>query len=220
MRILIWIKRIWSFRRDPARGRDIMIRRAGLCRNRRNHHVRAERPQIARLFHRGFVGHHKDALVASDRRGDRQTDAGVPRSRFHDRAAPLQNSGALSRVNHRDADTILYREAWIEILHLGENQRLQSLVQTIEFDQRSMADQAEHVFVIVHVCFGLTSIYQPARNEKPLSAKTACIANSGRASCALAGLECADLSALSKPATCRREPGDHGFPRAATSRGH
>ena len=111
-----------------------MIGRAGLCGDRSDDDVRAQGFQIARLFDRGFVGHHKNALVTFYGRGDRQADAGIARSGFDDRPAGFQFTFALCRINHRDADAILHGETRIEILHLGENQGLQPFVDAIDFD--------------------------------------------------------------------------------------
>ena len=96
--------------------------------------------QVARLFHRSLVRHHKDALVTFDRRGDRQTNARVAGGGFDNSASGPQLAFALCSFNHRDANAILHRKTGIEVLHLGENQRLHPFIQTIEFDEWRVPD--------------------------------------------------------------------------------
>jgi len=108
-----------------------VVRRTGFRRDRCNHDVGPERFQIARLFNRRFVGHDEDALVAFDRGGNRETNACVAGGCFDDCAAGLQDALALRGGDHRNADPVFDGETGIEILHLCENQRLQSFIKPI-----------------------------------------------------------------------------------------
>ena len=119
-----------------------MIRRSRPRRRRSHDDICAESFQIANLFRRSLVGHHKDALVAFDRRRERKPHARVARSRFDNRPAGFKLAIALSRFDHRHADAILDRIARIEIFHLGENRRLQIFGDAVELDERRVPHQS------------------------------------------------------------------------------
>ena len=121
-----------------------MIRRH---RRRRDDHLGAERLEQAHFFLRHLVRHREDALVALERRGDRQSDAGVAARALDDRAARLEASLALRLLDDRHADAVLDRAAGIEDLRLRVHRRANAARHSVEADERRPPDRAEDVVV-------------------------------------------------------------------------
>ena len=122
--VLVGLERARDVARQPPRDRVVALGRLGRHVRRAEHDLGAVRAQERLLLGRLLVGHHEDAAVALERRGDRQAVAGVAARGLDDRAARLEQAVALGRLDHRQADAVLDRAARVEHLELGEEQRL------------------------------------------------------------------------------------------------
>jgi hypothetical protein len=81
--------------------------------------------------------------------------AGVTARGLDDRAARLEQTLALSRLDHRQADPVLDRAARIEHLHLGEQERLsigraEVARDPTDPDERGVADEVEDGLDVAH----------------------------------------------------------------------
>jgi hypothetical protein len=96
----------------------------GIHVGRADDHFRAERSERVHLFLRLLVGRRENALVALYHGRDRQAHPGVAGCPLDNRAAGLQQSGALRVFNHLHRHPILDGVAGIEGLDLGEHGRM------------------------------------------------------------------------------------------------
>jgi len=124
--VLIGQNRIWRFGGNAFGRVDVMIRRIEFGGGRHHDHVRAERFQIPHFFLAGFIRHHENRAVSSDRAGQRQADAGVAAGRFDDGAAGFQIAHAFGAVNHGLADAVFDAAAGIQRFNFRQHQRFQS----------------------------------------------------------------------------------------------
>ena len=120
---LIGENRVRRLLRDALRHHHVVVRMIGRHRRRRHDHLGAERLEQPHFFLRHLVGHREDALVALERRRDRESDAGVAARAFDDRSARLEPPLALGLLDDRFADAILDRAAGIEELRLRVDRR-------------------------------------------------------------------------------------------------
>ena len=132
--VLIGQYRVRRFLRDAPRGSNVMIRRIRLRSSGHNDHVCAERLQITNLLLAAFVGHYKDAAIAFDRAGERQADARVAARRLDHCAAGFELAQTFGAFDHRLADAVFDAPPRIERFDLGQQQRLQSARELVEFD--------------------------------------------------------------------------------------
>src|SRR5207342_3169565 len=87
---------------------------------------------------------HEDAAVAAQRSCDREAGARIPRRRLDDRPAWSELPFLLGRFDHRQADPVLHRAAWIQVLELCEELAGNVTAQALEPDDRSVADELEN----------------------------------------------------------------------------
>ena len=153
--VLVRLEGAGDVAREPRRDRVVRLRRFRLDVRRAEDDLGAVGPQQGLLLGRLLVGHDEDAAVALERRRDRQAVAGVARRRLDDRAARLEQAGALGRLDHRQADPVLDRAARVERLELGEDERL--VLEAAEVagdagqpDERRVADEIEDRFGVPH----------------------------------------------------------------------
>ena len=102
-----------------------------------------------------LVGHHEDAAVTFERRGDGQAVTGVAGCRLDDRAAGLEEAGPLGCLDHRQADPILDRTARVQHLQLGQQERLtvgRAKVprEPADPDERRAPDQIQNGLRVLH----------------------------------------------------------------------
>src|SRR5579884_3156101 len=84
----------------------------------RQHQLRAEGAQQDAPLHRHGLRHDQRALIAFGRARKRQGDSGIAAGRLQDDGVRLDLPGALSRLDHRHADTVLDAAKRIEKLQL------------------------------------------------------------------------------------------------------
>jgi hypothetical protein len=119
-------------------------------RSRAHHDLRTITLENIDLLDAHLVGHHEHALVTLACSDNRETDTGIARCRFDDRAAGFQCAGFLSRLDHTNRDAILHRPAGIQLLKLGKQLRAPGRRDAIEPHQRCVADEVEQAVVNVH----------------------------------------------------------------------
>src|SRR5262249_48005891 len=78
-------------------------------RGRRQHQLGAQYRQHLAPFDRHGLRHDENAAIAALSRHESEGDAGVAARRFDNDAAGLEFAGLLQRVDHGDADAVLYR---------------------------------------------------------------------------------------------------------------
>ena len=122
--VLVGLERARDVARQPGRDRVVALGRLGGDVGRAQDDLGAVRAQELLLLGGLLVGHHEDAAVALERGRDGQAVAGVAGGRLDDRAARLEQAGALGRLDHRQADAVLDRAARVEHLELGQEERL------------------------------------------------------------------------------------------------
>ena len=105
-----------------------------------------QRPAL--LGHR--LRHREDDVVAAGGADQGERDAGVARGRLDDGAAGLELTGALRRVDDRDADAVLDRAGRVVELELGRDRGLGTVGDPVEAHQRGVADELGHVVVDGH----------------------------------------------------------------------
>ncbi len=127
IRILVGPERARRLAHQSLGRRVVRARVFGRDGGRAHHHLGSIRAQQRDLLVTHLVAHHEDAAVAALRRHDRESRAGVPRGRLDDRAARLQESVALGRVDHRDRDAILDTAARIRRFELGDERALHAV---------------------------------------------------------------------------------------------
>ena len=143
VRVLVRLVRAGDLLREPVGDEVVALRRIGLDRGRADDDVGSERAQQGDLLRRDLVGDDEDHLVALDRGGQREADAGVARGRLDDRPAGLQLPGALGLVDHAQRDPVLVRAARVQVLELDQQGRPQLAADLLEADDRRSADQVE-----------------------------------------------------------------------------
>jgi hypothetical protein len=110
-------------------------------------HPGAQRSEEIPALERHRVRHREDAAVAA-RRGDvRQPDAGIAAGRLHDHH-PLAQPALLDRiVDHGGADAVLDRVIRVVALVLHHDAPGQSFADSVEPDERRVADRLRDVLV-------------------------------------------------------------------------
>ena len=144
---LVRENRVRRLLRDALRHHHVVVRMIRRDGGRRDDHFRTERLEQSHLFLRHLVGHREDALVALERRGDREPDTGVAARPFHDRSAGLELSFALRLLDDRHADAVLHRAAGIEELRLAVHRRANAARDAVEANERRPADRVENAVV-------------------------------------------------------------------------
>ena len=95
---------------------------------------------------------------------------GVARGRLDDRAARLEQAGALGGLDHRQADAVLDRAARVEHLELGQEERLaigrpEVAGEPADPDERRAADQVQDRLRVLHRARGYRAALRPTRSE-------------------------------------------------------
>ena len=144
---LVGENRVRRLMRDPLRHHHVVVGMVGRHRRRRHDHLGAERLEQSHFFLRHLVRHREDALVALERRGDRQPDAGVAARPLDDRPAGLESPFALRLLDDRTTNAILDRTAGIEDLRLRVDRRAHATRHSVKADERRPSDRSEHVVV-------------------------------------------------------------------------
>ncbi len=106
----------------------------------RQHQLRAERHQHLAPLHAHGIRHGEHAAVAARRSREGQRNAGVAAGGLDDGHSGLQCAALLGVPHHRGADAALHRVGGIAALDLGEDGRAAAGVETVDADQRRMAD--------------------------------------------------------------------------------
>ena len=127
VRVLVRTERAGDLADEPLGRRVVRLRILGRDRDRAHHDLGAVRAQERDLLGRDLVGHDEHALVAALRGDDGEPDTGVARCGLDDRAARLQQTGALGGVDHRDRGTVLDAAAWVRRLELHRERRDEAL---------------------------------------------------------------------------------------------
>ena len=92
--------------RDPLCHHHVIVRMIWRNSRWRHDHLGAECLEQPNFFLRHLVRHGEDALVASQRRGNGETDARVSAGAFDDCPARLQLSISLRALDDRQTDSI------------------------------------------------------------------------------------------------------------------
>ena len=163
VRVLVGLEPARDLLREPRRDRVVRLGRVVLDRRRRDHDLGAVAAQHRDLLLAHLVGHHEDAPVALLCRRDREADAGVARGRLDDRAAGLQLPVALGGFDHREPDPVLVRPARVQELELGEDRPRHVARDAVEPDDRRVADQVDHGWVVAG--HGRAEAYPPLRRR-------------------------------------------------------
>ena len=144
IRVLVRLEAARDLLGEPVRDRVVALGRVRVDRRRRDDDLGAVRAQHRDLLLAHLVGHHEDAAVAAERRGDRETDAGVSRGRLDDRPARAQPPVLLGRLDHREPDAVLHRAAGVQVLELREELSRDVTTQPREPHDRRVPDELEH----------------------------------------------------------------------------
>ena len=129
--------------RHRARGGDGLVHPAHRLGDVHLRAVQAQQP-LALAAH--ALRQREDQLVALGRAHERQRDAGVPARGLDDRrAARLDPSLPLGRLDHGHADAVLDRAAGVEHLELAEHLPAACRGQAGELDHRRAADMVGNV---------------------------------------------------------------------------
>src|SRR5258708_2062960 len=146
--VLIGVVRIGNLAREFFRHRIVAAGIVRLDGGWADDDFGAESFQEIDFFLGLFVGGSKDALVAANRRDERQTHASVARSAFDDRAAGLEQAFFLGFVNHADADAIFHGTARIGEFRFDVNLRLQALIDAVQAHQRGVTNRFQNVIAL------------------------------------------------------------------------
>ena len=112
-------------------------------------------------LHRNRRAHHDFHFVTERRSNHRQSDAGIPRSRFDDSFVFGQNPFRDCLLNHLERDPVFDASARISAFKLGENFRARIGAELVDFHHRSASDGFQNIF-INHKLFVPLSRHEPA----------------------------------------------------------
>ena len=113
-------------------------------------HLGAQGPQMEDLLLGHLVGDDQDQAIALLRGDEGEAEARIARGRLHQRAAGLQASIALRRLDHRQRDAVLDRAAGILVLQLQE-QAAGAGIEAGDLDQGRVADHLQNVLESGHL---------------------------------------------------------------------
>src|SRR4029079_13156745 len=133
------------FTRDALSDLVIGLGRLRRHRGRAHHDIGAERAQQIALLLALLVGHRADEAVSLDPGGHGQTHTGVAARRLDDRPAGLEQALALGVLDHAQTDAVLYRAAWVEVLHLRDDRRLEAAADPRESDEGGVSNECPDV---------------------------------------------------------------------------
>jgi hypothetical protein len=148
--VLIGIEGIGNFAREFGGDGIVAARIFRLDGGGADNDFCAECFQQIDFFARLLVGDGEDDFVAAHAGHQREAHAGVAGRAFDDGAAGLQFAGALGLVNHGEPDTVFHRAAGIHVVGLDPDFGGQVFGQTIQADDRRVADSFQDV-VALHV---------------------------------------------------------------------
>ena len=145
--------RAWDFRQEFFRpgdcARHALFRRGQFEFGAQNSH---QVPTLGAHARR----HGQDQSIPLGRRNDGEGDARVSTGGLHDRAARIQFSGLLRRLNHCHADPVLYASQRIVRFHLEQDGAGTVAGNAVEPDQGGVENGLGDVFGNIHdtvMCF-------------------------------------------------------------------
>jgi hypothetical protein len=141
--VLVRLERAGDLLGEAVGHAVVRLRRLGRHLGGRHDHLGAVGAQQVDLLLRHLVGHHRDHPVAPERGSDGESGARVAAGGLHDRAAGLQQSVALGRVDQRDGGAVLDRAARVERLDLRNELRPQVLAEPRQPYERRLAHGVE-----------------------------------------------------------------------------
>ncbi len=119
--------------------------------DRRQHDLGAIGGHALAALDRQILGHDQHHLVAADRRGHRQRDAGIAAGRLDQRVARLDAPALLGLADHRQRRAVLHRAGRVVAFELGQHHVVAgaNLVvrQADELHERRVADRVFDSFV-------------------------------------------------------------------------
>ena len=143
VRVLVRLERAGNLLGEAVGDGVVALRRVGVDGCRADHDLGAEGTKERDLLGRDLVGNDADQLVALDRGGQRESDAGVAGGRLDDRPARLQLPVAFRRLHHAQSDPVLVRAARVQVLELCEQDAAELGAQLLEAYDRCLPDQLE-----------------------------------------------------------------------------
>jgi hypothetical protein len=127
-------------RRDVAEVRRVRQRRVA-----RDDHLGAELAELDALVDRHPLGQHADAAVAARRREQRQADPGVAGGALDDRRTRPELTLGLGVEHERARGPVLHAASGVQVLALDEHLDRQAGRDSLELDQRRVADGFDHI---------------------------------------------------------------------------
>ena len=152
--VLIGIEGIGNFAREFCGDGIVAARIFRLDGGGADDHFGAESFQQINFFARLFVGDGEDDFIAAHAGDESEPQAGVAGRAFDDGAAGLEFAGAFGFFDHGDADAVFHRAAGIHVIGFDPNFGGGIFRQTVEADDRRVADGFEDV-VALHALDGL-----------------------------------------------------------------
>ena len=140
---------VWDL---PCQSCGAVDRALHALRARRQHDAGAEGAQGDAPFLAHGVRHHQHARVAFDRGDEGEGDAGVAARRLDQHGvAGCDVTASFRRLDHRQADPVLYARGGVPALQLGDDLGGDIARHTVQSDQGGVADQVCDVRGDVHV---------------------------------------------------------------------
>ena len=143
VRVLVGLVRAGDLLGQPVGHGVVALRRVRVDGRGADDDLGAERPQQGDLLRRHLVGDDADELVALDRGGEREPDAGVPGGRLDDRAPRLELAFRLCGLDHAQPDPVLVRPAGRHVLELREQRAAELGPDVLQANDRRLADEVE-----------------------------------------------------------------------------
>ena len=135
---------------DALGHRVVRVGRVRRHRGGAQQHLGAVCLEQVHLLARDLVRHAEHGAVAAHRRHHRQTDAGVARGAFDDRAPGFEQALALGGLDHREADTVLDAAPGVEELELGEYRGRTVAGDLAQAHERGASHGVEHRLLVAH----------------------------------------------------------------------
>lgn len=83
----------------------------------------------------------EDRTVSALQSHERESDAGIAGSRFHNHTTGLQFAAAFGRVDDAFGDAVLGRTARVQVFNLHRDGGFDAVGHVVEFDERGVADE-------------------------------------------------------------------------------
>src|SRR5207253_3570564 len=140
---LINVKSAWNFAGQPRRHILIIFRMPSRHIGARQPDLGAKGADVRDFFLRHLVRYNENYAVAFRRRDQSESQSGVARGRFNDRAARPELAIPFRRLHHHQRDAIFDRASWILIFQLQKKVTWPG-VDPSYFDERGVADEGEN----------------------------------------------------------------------------